>query len=402
MNRRNILKGGALALTSLLMANSAFARRRSASSNQLKHFIFVNLGGGPSQLELWDPKSGTANGGPTKSIKTKISGNPFSEYLPGMAEISENMAIIRTTSRIGEHNLGSYYIGSGGFGPNPILKHPGICSVVGWGLYNEENDLPPVVSMGNTLSAGFLGNAYDPYVAGSDAKLAISSTYKSQVEQGDAMRQQYYNVSPLAEANDFTEEVKHQSRASRLSLGISHKVFDTSGETKATKDAYGNGFGNNCLLARRLLMAGVPGVQLSLGGWDNHNNIFTGIGARIGMLDQGISQLVKELKALELFDKTMIMIAGEFGRTPRINNNDGRDHYPQNTPVALISGAFTKGVSVGNSGTDGTGVENMVTMGHVSHSIYKLMGINPIGQFTDISGRPLRYCPSNDGVKELG
>ncbi|MCM8540846.1 MAG: DUF1501 domain-containing protein [Lentisphaeraceae bacterium] len=401
MNRRTILKGGAATLSGMLLANSTLGRRRKAG--KLKHFVFVRLGGGPSQMELWDPKPGNKNGGETKGIKTKIAGTQFSENLAGMAEYSDNMAVIRTSSRIGEHMLGTYYVGSGGFGPSPILKHPGMCSVVGWGLNNESNDLPPVVSIGGSMSAGFLGNAYDPYVAGGDVKLAISGSYKSKVVSGDNMRKQYYNVSPYAKSDDFNEEIKHESRSSRLTLGISNKVFDTSTESEATKESYGGrGFGNACLTARRLIMAGVPAVHLQLGGWDNHDGIFANIGPRVQTLDTGISQLVKDLKALGLYDQTLIMIAGEFGRTPRINNTDGRDHYPRNTPVTLISGAIKKGISVGNSGPDGTKQENMVTMGAVSHSVYKMMGISPTGQVMDMAGRPLRYCPSDTGINGIG
>ena len=276
-----------------------------------------------------------------------------------------------------------------------------MCSVVGWGHYNENNDLPPVVSLGGAQSAGFLGNNSDPYVAGSNTKeLVVGSAYKQSVERADNMRSEYYRVSPLSKSDDFNEEIKHQSRASRLSLGISTQVFDVSGESQKTREAYGNGFGQNCLKTRRLLMSGVPAVSLSIGGWDTHQNNFTRCESLATSLDKGVSQLVKELKALDLFDQTLIMIAGEFGRTPRINANEGRDHYPQNTPVALISGALS-GTVVGHSGSDGTQMTDAVTMGAVSYSVYKLMGIRPKGTFEDITGRPLRYCPADEGLPGL-
>ncbi|MCM8534869.1 MAG: DUF1501 domain-containing protein [Lentisphaeraceae bacterium] len=398
MNRRTILKGGAATLSGMLMANTALGRRRK---NTMKHLVFIQLNGGATQFELWDPKPGNKNGGTTKGLKTQIAGRQFSEYLPGMTEYSNNMAVVHTTSRIGEHELARYYTGSGGFGPNPVLKHPGMCSVVGWGLYNENNDLPPVVSLGGGLTAGFLGNAYDPYQAGGDLKLAVNGMYKKAVVKGDNMRDEYYKVSPLSKNDDFNEEVKHESRASRLALGISNKALDISGESEKTKEAYGRGFGEQCLKARRLLMSGVPAVHLTLGGWDMHENVFERCATRVPVLDQAVSQLVKELKAIDLFDQTMIMISGDFGRTPRINNDEGRDHYPRNTPVALISGAFKKGIAVGDSGPDGTSVNNMVNFGAVSYSVYKMMGINPRGQFEDISGRPLRYCPSDTGIEGL-
>jgi len=396
MQRRSFLKGGAATLSAMLMANSLHAAPRR---KKLKHFIYVNLKGGPSQMELWDPKPGNGNGGPTKTVKTKVDNLLFAEPLQGLADISNNMAVIRTTSRIGEHTLGQYYVSSGGFGPNPVIKHPGMCSVVGWGHYNENNDLPPVVSLGAAQSAGFLGNNFDPYVVGGN-KLAVTGHDKDALERADNMRDEYYKVSPLAKSDDFNEEVKHESRSSRLSLGISNTVFDIAGESQKTKDAYGTGFGQNCLKTRRLLMAGVPAVHMSLGGWDTHQNNFTKCTTLATSLNQGLSQLVKELKALDLFDQTLIMVAGEFGRTPKINANEGRDHYPQNTPVALISGGLN-GLVVGQSGSDGTKMENAVPMSAVSYSVYKLMGIRPKGYFEDITGRPLRYCPGDAGLPGL-
>ncbi|NQZ58649.1 MAG: DUF1501 domain-containing protein, partial [Lentisphaeraceae bacterium] len=248
---------------------------------------------------------------------------------------------------------------------------------------------------------GFLGNNFDPYVAGKNTKeLVVGSAYKKSVERADNMRSEYYRVSPISKSDDFNEEIKHQSRASRLSLGISTLVFDDTGESQKTREAYGNGFGQNCLKTRRLLMAGVPAVHLSIGGWDTHQDNFTKCANMAGSLDKGVSQLVKELKALDIFDQTLIMIAGEFGRTPKINANEGRDHYPQNTPVALISGALS-GMVIGQSGSDGTQMSDAVSMGAVSHSVYKLMGIRPKGSFEDVTGRPLRYCPGDEGLPGL-
>lgn len=396
MHRRSFLKGGAATLSAMLMANSLQARPRG---RKIKHFIYVNLKGGPSQMELWDPKPGVSNGGPTKAINTKIENLLFSENLPGLAEISDNMAVVRTTSRIGEHTLGQYYISTGGFGPNPVIKHPGMCSVVGWAKYNKENDLPPVISLGAAQSAGFLGNNFDPYVVGK-GKLAVTGSDKEILERADNMRDEYYKVSPLAKSDDFNEEIKHESRSSRLSLGISNTVFNINGESQKTRDAYGTGFGLNCLKSRRLLMAGVPAVHMSIGGWDTHQNNFTKCATMAASLDKGLSQLVKELKALDLFDQTLIMLAGEFGRTPKINGNEGRDHYPQNTPVAMISGSLN-GIVVGQSGPDGTEMANAVPMSAVAYSAYKLMGIRPKGNFEEITGRPLRYCAGNEGLPGL-
>ncbi|MEN9361369.1 MAG: hypothetical protein RL095_2904 [Verrucomicrobiota bacterium] len=393
MHRRNFIGGGAATLAMLLSAGRVHAGGLSGA-RKIKHFLFVNLQGGPSQMETWDPKPGNTNGGPTKAVKTKVPGMLFAQGLEPMAEFSDNIAVVRTVSRIGEHELGQYFISTGGFAPNPVLQHPGLCSTVGWGLHDPESDLPPVVSIGKGRSAGFLGNAFDPYAAGE--KLEVAAKWRQPLEQADQMRDEYYAVSPIAAANDFQEEVKHQSRSSRLTLGISNKAFDISLESSKTRDLYGNGFGGSCLLARRLFMAGVPSVHVTLGGWDTHQNNFDATTRLGGTLSKGLSALIGELKAMEIFDQTLILVGGEMGRTPKINNNEGRDHYPGNNTFAVIGGAV-KGQNIGTSSADGSSVDGGASMPQLSYSILDLMGLKPLGFFNDsVSGRPQRYCPGDN------
>jgi Protein of unknown function (DUF1501) len=395
MHRRNFIGGSAASLSMMLGAGNLRAGELS-DGRKINHFLFVNLQGGPSQMETWDPKPGSANGGPTKGIKTKVPGMLFAEGLAPMAEFSDNIAVIRTVSRIGEHELGQYFVSTGGFAPNPVLQHPGLCSTVGWGLNNPDSDLPPVVSIGKGRSAGFLGNAFDPYAAGE--KLEVDPRWRQALEQADQMRDEYYAVSPISAANDFQEEVKHQSRSSRLTLGISNKAFDTSLESAKTREMYGAGFGGSCLLARRLFMAGIPSVHVGLGGWDTHQNNFDATTKLGATLSKGLGALIAELKAMEIFDQTLILVGGEMGRSPKINGNEGRDHFPGNNTFALIGGSI-KGQSVGNSGSDGMTVSNGASMPQLSYSILDLMGLKPLGFFNDsVSGRPQRYCPGENPV----
>lgn len=394
MHRRSFIGGSAASLAAYLGAKDVLAAGPSGSK-PIKHFIFVRLPGGPSQMESWDPKPGHVNGGPTKAIDTKVKGMRWGAALLPLVEHSNNIAVVRTSSGIGEHTIATNYTMTGGFAPNPLVQHPALCSTIGWGLYNPERDLPPVIATSSSAhNAGFLGNTFDAYGAG--AKLAVDNQWRQRIEQANQMRDEYYAVSPLAATPDFQEEVKHQARSSRLTLGISHKALDISLESPKTREFYGPGFGANCLLARRLIMAGVTSVEIAYGGWDHHENIFERATSGFAAVAKGLNCLVTELKELGLFDQTLILVGGEMGRSPGIEKEtEGRGHFPQNTCYAVIGGKI-KGQNVGESSPDGTTLAQPITMGQLTYSVLELMGMRPMGFFDDkISGRPQRYCPSD-------
>ncbi len=268
------------------------------------------------------------------------------------------------------------------------------------GLYNPDRDLPPVVAASHTFApygshnAGFLGNTFDAYGAG--AKLAVDSQWRQRMEQANQMRDEYYTVSPLAATPDFQEEVKHQARSARLTLGISNKALDISLESPKTREFYGPGFGADCLLARRLIMAGVTSVEIAYGGWDHHESTFEAATRGFGVVAKGLNCLVTELKELGLFDQTLILVGGEMGRSPGIEKEtEGRQHFPQNTCFAVTGGKI-KGQNIGESSPDGNTLAQPITMGQLTYSVLELMGMRPLGFFDDtISGRPQRYCPSD-------
>ncbi|MDD7984731.1 DUF1501 domain-containing protein [Lentisphaera marina] len=400
IDRRTFLNGGSLALSSLLFANSAEARAKRGPS--LRHFIYVNLRGGPSQMDTFDAKPNHVNGGGLKCVKTAMNNVYFSEHFEGLADFSKNMALVHTSSRIGAHELGRYYVGTGGFLPNPAQVQPGLCSVAAWALSQEEqSDLPKVVSLGGSLSAGFLGNEFSPYsMRPGQNKLKVDEDWRQRLLRSESLRDEYMKHSASSHIDQVKEELRHGRKATQLTLGISNRVFELDGESPKTMASYGKGIGQSFLQARRLIQAGVPSIEIPYGGWDTHQNNQERCKNLSEPLNQGLCQLLKELKVMGLLERTMIMIAGDFGRTPRINENSGRDHYPMNTPVLLIGGSLS-GQHIGQSSDDGMSLEKAVTMGEFSYSLFRHLGFNPNEPYMHKSGRPLDLCPSKSGIDEL-
>lgn len=400
MDRRRFLYGSSsLALYTVMGGGLKAAERKRKP--KVRHFVFVNLRGAPSQMETFDAKPNHRNGGPTQGIETQIPGLYFSQHFEGLAEYSNQMAMVHTSSRIGAHQLGQHYVSSGGFLPNPAQQYPGLSSIAGWGLQREESALPRVVSIGNAQSAGFLGNQYNPYsVKAGQNDFKLEDDILARLKRAEFMRDEYVKQSPVKDSYEYQEEFRHGAKASQLTLGFSNRVFDLENENAVTREAYGEGIGKSLLLARRLIQADIASIEISYGGWDTHNNNFTRCQNLCEPLNKGLCQLVKELKALGLFDSTMIMVAGEFGRTPVINMNEGRDHYPNNTPALLIGGRFT-GTRHGESSNDGTQIKDPVSMGQLGYSLCRMMGLNPNEPFMHKSGRPLKYSPESSGLESL-
>ena len=400
MDRRRFLYGSSsLALYTAMGGGLRAAENRRRP--KIKRFIFVNLRGAPSQMETFDAKPNHRNGGPTQGIETQIPGLYFSQHFEGLAEYSNQMSLVHTTSRIGAHQLGQHYVSTGGFLPNPAQQYPGLSALAGWGLPREESALPRVVSIGRAQSAGFLGNQFNPYsVKAGQNDFKLSDELTARLQRAESMRDEYVQQSPTKNINEYQEEYRHGAKATQLSLGFSNRAFDLDNESQATRDAYGGGIGNSLLLARRLAQADIPSIEMSYGGWDTHTNNFGRCQNLCEPLNKGLCQMIKELKALDLFDSTLIMVAGEFGRTPVINANDGRDHYPNNTPVLLIGGRM-QGTRYGESSPDGTQIKDGVSMGELGYSICRLLGMNPNEPFMHKSGRPLNYSPSKTGLASL-
>lgn len=408
-DRRQFLRGSAAGLvaTSVL---SRFTLQAQEMKRAGRACILVWLGGAPSQLETWDPKPGTENGGETKSIKTPVPGLEIAEYWPKMASVMKDVAVIRSVSgKEAAHERGDYHLHTGRR-LTGATKFPHFGSVVADQIGDPKSDMPNFVSMGQTLSSGFLGVRVAPFVVSRPGQLPddVSATV------ADARRNRRLELLKaqdadfaLAGAQGLVKE--HESlyaRASDLMKSPRLKAFDLKEESDAVKTSYGTSqFGQGMLVARRLVEAGVPFVEVRRGGWDMHDSIYKKIPTAAADVDLALSQLLKDLKQRGLLEKTLVLVTGEFGRTPKINQRTpapGRDHWARNFNLLLAGAGIRGGQVIGKTSDDGQEIaDRPVTVEDLYQSMCKAMGINASYEYVSTEGRPLKIVDGGTVVNEL-
>jgi hypothetical protein len=336
-DRRLFLKG-ALGAAGTVLAGPAL--RAADPSKHAKACIVLWMSGGPSQIDTFDmkPDAPVEIRGEYKSIPTTARGLLICEHLPHLAKHGDKLTVIRSMNTISADHTGATIRMLTGYAPDPLgLKYPWLGSVVAKYKGDPKSPLPGCVSLGEAHlqpDEGFLGPAYQP------------------------MR--------LAALKDAPE-------------GKMKKLCDVSTEWEKYGKVYGDSdLGRNCLAARRLVEAGVPFVQVNHGGYDMHANLFPMLKTRLGQLDPAWAGLLQDLGDRGLLSSTLVVWMGEFGRTPRINANAGRDHWPRGFSVVLAGGRVKGGVAHGETETNGSGVkEKPVTEGELLATVYTGLGIDP-------------------------
>jgi hypothetical protein len=393
VTRRDLLRLGMGAFAGL--SGATFLTRLGLSAEKLKRegraCILVFLNGAPSQLETWDPKPGHENSGPTKAISTAIPGVQFAEYWPQLAALMKDVSVIRTMhGKEAAHERGVYHLKTGRR-LTGAKNFPHFGSLVAHKLGDPDSDIPNFVSIGRTLSSGFLGvRVPQPRI---DRRLAL-------------LREQDADFSRAGAAEIATEHQQLYERAARLMTAERLKAFTLNGESDAIKSAYGSSaFGQGCLVARRLVEAGVPFVEVQRGGWDMHNDLWQRIPAAATEVDQGLAQLITDLKQRGLLSKTLVLCLGEFGRTPKINQRTpqvGRDHWARNFNLLIAGGGIKGGVCVGETNPDGVEIKDRpVEVDDLFATMCAVMGIDADEELITPEGRPLRIVDNGTAVKEL-
>jgi hypothetical protein len=425
INRRHFLShvagASALAASGLNFFETVQAQTDKLKKNN-KSLIILWMGGGPSHMDLWDLKPGQPTGGEFKPIKTSAPGVEISEILPETAKQMKHLSIIRNLiTNEGSHERGTVLMNIGRQ-PSPVVQYPAMGAVVSMQLSSKDLALPGFIGIGGTaqrIGPGFLGMVYAPFTiqqAGQPpANISPPGLGDNNMTMERMRRRQrlFFNVEDnfaesayphIKKANDReaagSAAQAHStvySKAFDLTVSKLRNVFDISREKASDIAAYGgrqNGFGMGCLLARKLVEVGVPCVEVDLGGWDNHANIFntlrTGNGSR---LDKGMGALVKDLVARGRWKDTVVLWMGEFGRTPRINQNGGRDHWGRCWSVVVGGGAIKGGVAYGSTSKDGLDPDkDPVRIGDLFATVYKGLGIDPAAKVRDNLGRPLELA----------
>jgi hypothetical protein len=392
-----------------LLPDTAFA---AESTGRARHVIYLFMQGAMSHLDTFDPKTHPDIKGETKVISTSVSGISIADNLPKLARNMEHLAVIRgMTTATGAHEQGQYLMRTS-YKQIASTRHPFLGS---W-LHKMDGklnpDLPGSVTIGGANRhprAGFMEALYAPAPVG-NAKNGLENTKppgylsESQFDKRQRLINKFergfrarYQHSEVKSYIDFYRE------ATKLMKSQDLKAFDINQESPETKKAYGeNGIGQGCLLARRLVEKRVRFVEVDFGGWDNHRDIFTTIPTKAAQLDTALTALINDLQSKGLLQETLIVLGTEFGRTPKINQNAGRDHHPGAFSCVLAGAGINGGQVWGASDEKGQSVED----GHTSPAdlnatIASALGLPIDKEIYSPAGRPFKVAHDGTPIKEL-
>ena len=415
---RHLMGASALAVPAITFTNSIAAHAADLKKRH-KAAIMLWMSGGPSTIDIWDLKPGAPTGGSFRPIGT--SGNEqITEHLPLMAKQMHHMAIIRSMStREADHDRGRYFMHTG-YVPNPNVEHPSYGAVIAHELNHQVPDLqiPPFVAVGGgSVGPGFLGMSYAPFVVSPEGdirnlKIAVDNqrlmermNVLASLERGFIQRVSGdKDPKKVVKVTSASDHAKVLDKTLELMTSPQMEAFKVAKEPQEVRDRYGDtSFGKGCLMARRLVEQGVPFVEVDLGGWDTHRDNFKSLGDdKLPELDKAMSALVEDLAQRGRLQDTAIIWMGEFGRTPRINGDSGRDHWARTWSVVVGGAGMKGGIAVGKTDGDGTSVETEpYSSQDVMASICKALGISLETTFTSGNGRPMKIANSGKVIKEL-
>ncbi len=421
--RRDFIRLGAISSTGFTLANYLqLAEAGQVKGGQAKSAIFIDLNGGPSHLDTFDPKPDAPDGirSDFKTIPTCVSGVHISEHLPKLAKAFDKFAILRGVSHtLAAHRLGSEYVNTGSR-PLASLEYPGYGAV----LTKErpvEPDIPPFVAIPNGgQRSGFLGIQYAPLNTGAAPTpgkpfnvRGISLGQGVTVDQLERRQDLLKNLDQTFAAMEKKDQLlvgldRFSEKAfSMLTSDRARQAFDISKESPTFAKQFGSDtFEQSCLLAVRLVESGVRFVSLSIGGWDNHTDIFNILKTKqLPKLDGGVSALLTGLEQKGLLDSTAVFVTGEFGRTPKINTRatlGGRDHYPRCMFMLMAGGKVRGGQVIGESDATASGpLNDAIKPDDVAASFYHNLGIDHKQEFHTETGRPITLVRDGNPIPQL-
>ena len=424
--RRDLLRVGAIGAFGLSLP--AFLRQRALGGVDPKKddigCILMWMQGGPSHIDTMDPKpeAPVEIRGEFKAIPTKLPGVQISEHLPKLAQQLDKFSILRSlTSPDSSHGTSDHFMMSG-FRFSPALTYPTYGSVIAKEK-GYRNGMPPFVQLGTSIDrrfnggvAGYLGAVHNPFEIAGDASSKEFRVQGLSLSDGIDLNRVGRRVTMLEAVNKWQKKLEASSgvidtmdKYQQLAYGLitserAKKAFDLSQEEQKLRDEYGmNSLGQSCLLARRLVEAGVRFVTVTDGGWDTHQNNFKSLKDRLlPRLDPAYSTMLKDLHARGLLDNTLVVWMGDFGRTPKVNPSAGRDHWGQSTAVCMGGGGLKKGVVVGSSNEFAEAPkENPIYVQDVAATIYHALGIDLETYFKTPDGRPVKVNYDGRVIPEL-
>jgi hypothetical protein len=422
IQRRDFLKVGALAgLGMSLPRYLALAEAGGVSPHgKAKAAIYIRLAGGPSHVDTFDLKPGApdTHRGEFKEIKTNVPGVRICEHLPKLAKQADKFAILRGVHHtLAAHGLGSEYLASG-TRPSPALKYPSYGAVVSKEFGSAE-DLPAFVAIPRQDAArtGYLGVEYGPFETGATPRAGLplqisgltlgEGVTLSDIERRQDMIRRYDNAfgdfgkvdKVLSGMGKFSQQAYNMMRSKNAT-----EAFNLAAESPAIRAMFDNQpFSQSCMMAMRLAEAGVKFITVNLTGWDTHGQNFTRLkDTLLPQLDTGLAGLFQGLEAKGMLQSTAVFVTGEFGRTPKINRNAGRDHYPRAMFCLLAGGGIRGGRVVGESDAKGELPKgDLISPDDVAASFFQSLGIDPKKEYYTPTGRPVAIIPNGHVIPEL-
>lgn len=426
LSRRNLLTIGAvgglgLTLTDFFRIKKAQAEQVNFESREgtAKSVIYIFLPGGMAQQESFDPKpySPLEYRGSFASIPTALTGERISQAFPKTAKILDKLTLIRSMTH-GEaaHERGVHNMHTG-YRPSPALQYPSIGSVVSHEL-GPRNHLPPYVLVpGQTnpyQGTGYLSTSFSGFSLGADPAAKDFKVRDLELPSGVTMERFNKRRKLLDVVNGHFREQEesvaidsldtfYQRAYSMINSEKARLAFDISKEPKAMRAAYGqNQAGQRMLLARRLVEAGVRFVTLTYGGWDHHNKIDSNFKKMAPSLDQAYAALINDLDQRGLLDSTLVCLCSEFGRSPKINQTAGRDHWPKVFSSILAGGGTQRGLVFGKSNAIASEPEDSpVSVADWVKTIYHCIGINAEKELMAPGARPVEIVDGGSVRREL-
>lgn len=442
LSRRSAIKAGFLGLTGLTQADFLRMQAEGAVTGNRKSVILLWLDGGPSQLETYDPKpyAPAEYRGPWGSIPTNVPGMHVSEILPLHAKHADKMVFVRSLHHDnGDHFAAAHWMLTGRYGSTSVdqnQKYPSVGSYVARVKGANQPGLPAYVGLPSAHSvyiypgyqgAAYLGGAYNPFQA-QDTQRYLSAKHTAAIKPPEILetvsneQQERSNarLDLLSKIDGLQRQIDQsgmmdsmdqyrQQAVEMITGGKARLAFDIEQEDAKTRDKYGRGpWGHYTLMARRLVEAGVSFVTVDMPHWDDHSNIKDGHGYKLPVVDMAVSALLEDLTDRGMLDDVLVIVMGEFGRTPRINEGQpgipipGRDHWGNAISAMLAGGGLQLGSIVGKTNDKAEHpIERAMKPDSLLATVYHVLGIDPSQTFRDHSGRPVPILADGEPIREI-
>ena len=425
VSRRDVLRAGVCGLTGLTLADVLRGRAQASSRGSKKDtsVILIWKGGGPSHIDMWDlkPKAPAEFRGDFAPIGTNVPGIDIGEHLPLSAQQMDKYSIVRSvTHPDAGHESASHYLLTGYRPTNdiPANEVPSYGSIAAKERGSRREGVPAYVAVPQapkSTAAAYLGVAYNPFSVGADPnndKFSVRNlTLPNGINLGrlENRRGLLQTIDTLRRESDQTGLMDGLDAFTRNAFEMvtspaAQKAFNIGAEDARLREQYGrHNLGQSMLLARRLVEAGVTFVTVNAGGWDTHANNFEGLKkSKLPEFDQSWSALVQDLHARGMYENTLVLVWGEFGRTPRINNNAGRDHWPGAMSVVMAGGGLKMGQAIGETDAKAEYPKDRpVTPEDVLSTMYHVLGIDQNIEYENEAQRPVKVLNIGTPIREL-